>query len=540
MSRKFEGEMLAAPLPEDIQKLKWHGDFETALRVIERRLKKDIPRLLRMRLLAEREILALLPGQYPYSWEDGFAILQENISDFTREEFQELWEEDAMEWIYVHGQVHFKENFLENLVKTREWLCKRLVYPALEEEKLANAECLNRTIADMKEHGGICCRFHMRSRLKLKEEAEREGERLKVYLPVPVEYAQVESFQLLKAVIVEEGGREILIPVTEKESRDSSLGEEGYAVLAPAHAPQRTVMFDVRHKKGSQYQIEYQYQVRMPYLNCYGAADVSGLEPGFHGAADASRFEPGFHESEERKGSGKDKKQEIGRNQGPLKEQGRKGWIPVREEDMPCHYLGEQLPHIHFSSYLKGITQEIVGEERDPLQKARRIYDYITTHLMYSYVRSYFSITGLVDYGATGWKGDCGIQALLFITMCRIAGVPARWQSGLYTRPGAAGCHDWAMFYVEDYGWLFADCSFGGSAGRMGCEERRRFYFGNLDPFRMPSCCQFQADFIPPVKGLRHDPYDNQTGEAEYEDRMLRGEEIETDHQVEEFSCEAG
>lgn len=41
---KFREETLAAPLPEDIQKLKWFGDFETEKRVIQKRLEKDIPR----------------------------------------------------------------------------------------------------------------------------------------------------------------------------------------------------------------------------------------------------------------------------------------------------------------------------------------------------------------------------------------------------------------------------------------------------------------------------------------------------------------
>lgn len=192
---KFREEMLAAPLPEDIEKLKWHGDFKTALRVIERRLQKDIPKLLKERLMAEREILARLPGQYPYSWEEGFALLAENFADLTREEFQELWEEDAMEWIYIDGQVHFKDNILENLIKTRDQLAERLICPELEEGKQSNAACLNQVISYMKDQGGICCSFHMRSALRVKEEAERDGEWLKVYLPVPVEYAQVTSFQ---------------------------------------------------------------------------------------------------------------------------------------------------------------------------------------------------------------------------------------------------------------------------------------------------------------------------------------------------------
>ena len=41
-------------------------------------------------------------------------------------------------------------------------------------------------------------------------------------------------------------------------------------------------------------------------------------------------------------------------------------------------------------------------------------------------------------------------MALTFITMCRIAGVPARWQSGLYVAPDSVGSHDWAEFYTRD------------------------------------------------------------------------------------------
>ena len=79
-------------------------------------------------------------------------------------------------------------------------------------------------------------------------------------------------------------------------------------------------------------------------------------------------------------------------------------------------------------------------------------------------------------------RGDCGVMAVLFITLCRIAGIPAQWQSGLSVKPGYAGCHDWAMFYIAPYGWLWADPSFGSGARRAGDQARRDHYFGNLDP----------------------------------------------------------
>jgi transglutaminase-like putative cysteine protease len=161
---------------------------------------------------------------------------------------------------------------------------------------------------------------------------------------------------------------------------------------------------------------------------------------------------------------------------------------------------------------------------------------------MYSFVRPYFTIPAIPTYAVTGLKGDCGIHALTFITLCRALGIPARWQAGLYVNPRSIGNHDWAQFYVAPYGWLYADCSFGGAAWRAGAEERWDFYFGNLEPFRMPSNSDFQFEFNPAKKFLRCDPYDNQNGEVEYEHRGLGRSEYTTTHDVvsiEELSDDA-
>lgn len=180
-------------------------------------------------------------------------------------------------------------------------------------------------------------------------------------------------------------------------------------------------------------------------------------------------------------------------------------------------YTKEQYPHIRFSPYLKALAAEIAGTEKEPLAMAGKIYDYVTSRVNYSFMREYFLIPDIPQYCARNLRGDCGVQALLFITLCRICGIPAKWQSGLYAIPGDIGPHDWAMFYVKPYGWLFADPSFGGSAYRDGDEERRRFYFGNLDPFRVTANNAFQQSFSSPKKFLPVDPYDNQTGEMESE-----------------------
>ena len=198
--------------------------------------------------------------------------------------------------------------------------------------------------------------------------------------------------------------------------------------------------------------------------------------------------------------------------------------------EQPTFDTEELYPHIRFTPLIRALCKELSGDEKNPLLLARRFYDYCTKVGTYSYVREYFTLPGSIpDYYGAGLHGDCGVQALLFITLCRCAGIPARWQSGLFVTPDDTGCHDWAQFYIAPYGWLFADPSFGGSAHRMGDSERNDFYFGNLDPFRMAANSELQADFDPPKTQLRIDPFDNQRGEAEYADVGIRWMDKECD-----------
>ena len=58
---------LSAPLPEDILKRKWAGDLEGAIQAIDRRLSRELPEMLRARLICERERIRRLPTQYPWN-----------------------------------------------------------------------------------------------------------------------------------------------------------------------------------------------------------------------------------------------------------------------------------------------------------------------------------------------------------------------------------------------------------------------------------------------------------------------------------------
>ena len=438
-------ETLCVDLPEDILKKKWYGDFDGAVRLIEERVKRDIPEMLRRRLLLEKEILQALPVEYIYDREQALAVLQEKVPDFTEEEFQDLQEKGKIDWIYVKGKERYHNDFADTLLVANKEIRKRaaVLDPSLNEISQGKAALLE-VIRELREQKHLDWYTRIRASVKISEEAFQKGH-VKVHIPVPCFCQQVQHIHILNT-----------------SSPDYILADES--------APQRTICFEEDMEQNHEFFVEYEYRNSVHYVE----VDQEQVQP-----IDEELFEAD---------------------------------------------LCEKLPHIRFTPYLRALAAELTAGIRSPYAKAQRIYDYITTHIEYSYVRNYLSIENLPEYAALGGRGDCGIQALLFITLCRIAGVPARWQSGLYSTPYSAGFHDWAQFYVEPYGWLFADCSFGGSANRDGDEARRQ----NIDPFRMPANSAFQEEFIPRKNFLRVDPYDNQGGEVEYADRGLRIGEFES------------
>lgn len=254
-------------------------------------------------------------------------------------------------------------------------------------------------------------------------------------------------------------------------------------VIDPADAAYRAICFEDAPEKNREYYVVYEYTVHAIYHD-FSKEDQEAAERSFKQDPDAAQ------------------------------------------------YLGEQVPHIRFSPYLRALAAEIVGDEKRPLEMARKIYDYITTKVHYSYMREYFLIPDIPQYCARNLRGDCGVQALLFITLCRICGIPAKWQSGLYAAEGDVGPHDWALFYAEPYGWLFADPSFGGSAYQDKDEQRRSFYFGNLEPFRMAANNAFQQPFTQAKQYLPIDPYDNQIGEIESQEQGFVRSQITVSQEI--------
>ena len=178
------------------------------------------------------------------------------------------------------------------------------------------------------------------------------------------------------------------------------------------------------------------------------------------------------------------------------------------------------------SAYLRSLAAALTEGVTEPLVKAKCFYDFITKQVRYSFMPSYFCLDRMAERCAMDRVGDCGIQALLFLSLCEAVGIPARWESGLKTEPKFIGAHDWVRFYSADFGWRAADLSYGGSAWKRGDELLHRFYFGNVDPWRMAANARILGETGFPEPEFRADPYDNQVGEMALDGRGLRYEEF--------------
>jgi transglutaminase-like putative cysteine protease len=130
------------------------------------------------------------------------------------------------------------------------------------------------------------------------------------------------------------------------------------------------------------------------------------------------------------------------------------------------------------------LSDQQTKEATQPIDKARRIYDYVIATMHY-------------DHDGTGWgrgdavwacsskHGNCTDFHSLFIGMARAAGIPARFEIGFSLPTNAkagviSGYHCWAQFYVNGIGWIPVDASEGWKNS-----GKRDYFFGATDQNRV-------------------------------------------------------
>ena len=435
---------LVCPLPLDIERLRGAGEISQALELIDKRLARPLPAMLRERLEAERRLLPQLAANYTFTHEQLLMEMRRRVPSFTDRELNALMDAGLLDFVYIDGTRYYHEDLAASLLKSQPNLARRAV-PSAAEDKTALEDVIRRVM----DHDVV---YRYRLRVGMHVRSFEPGTLYRAHLPLAARSMQQSPAEDVKA--------------------------EGLLLISqdPEDAPQRTAYLEGTLRKSPDFAIEYTVTQRPRYID---PMDESVRGPVYPDAR------------------------------------------PVCDDD-----LAEIPPHLAFTPYIRALAAELREGENDPVRAARKFYDFITENVTYSYMPPYRLLETGAEYCAVNLRGDCGIQALLFIALCRVSGIPARWQSGLCAQPGSLGSHDWAEFYSERLGWLPVDCSFGGGGKRDGSRLRREFYFGNLDPWRMVANRAYYAPFLTAKKYPRVDPYDNQRGEIENDGRGLIGGEF--------------
>ncbi len=155
--------------------------------------------------------------------------------------------------------------------------------------------------------------------------------------------------------------------------------------------------------------------------------------------------------------------------------------------DVRADYLGAG-PAIEIdNTTLRSIVEDVAGPETNTLRIAEALFIYLFETVDYDSAKLDDPEGDLQRAGLTldRGKGICGDLAVLYITLLRIAGVPARPMHGYLDNPRAnvGGFHMWVEVYVgptdASHPWMTVDVS--GVTGPFE-EELLYGYFGVFNP----------------------------------------------------------
>lgn len=186
-----------------------------------------------------------------------------------------------------------------------------------------------------------------------------------------------------------------------------------------------------------------------------------------------------------------------------------------KTSDLYKTYTSERESHIIFTDKIKALSEQIVSDETDPYQIVKKIFDWITDSYPWAGAREYSTLPNIPEYVIDNNHGDCGQVSLLFITLARYNGIPAKWQSGFMMHPGGLNLHDWAEVYYEGIGWVPVDQSFG-RKDYFDSDNERYFFSNGIDAYRWIVNDDYSRPLFPAKIYPRSETVDFQRGELEW------------------------
>lgn len=144
---------------------------------------------------------------------------------------------------------------------------------------------------------------------------------------------------------------------------------------------------------------------------------------------------------------------------------GEGGACPLTENEMKRYLAPSRL--VVVDARILEQSRKITAGKSDPVEKARAIYNFVLAKMTYGKPKNLPWGRGDTRFACDARVGNCTDFHSWFISLCRAAKIPARFQIGLFgryeTKRGeeyaTGGYHCWAEFYTPRTGWVPVDIS---------------------------------------------------------------------------------
>ncbi len=140
-------------------------------------------------------------------------------------------------------------------------------------------------------------------------------------------------------------------------------------------------------------------------------------------------------------------------------------------------YLENNDKYQYDNPVIQNAVKKAIGDETNPYWIFRKIFNYLIYNMYYEMVGGWNTAPTVLARG----NGSCSEYSFVYISMCRAAGLPARYVGSVVVRGDYAShddvFHRWVEVYLPNYGWIPIDPS----GGDRDWPRDQANYIGHLD-----------------------------------------------------------
>lgn len=140
------------------------------------------------------------------------------------------------------------------------------------------------------------------------------------------------------------------------------------------------------------------------------------------------------------------------------------------------------------------LAHQLISGKKNALDKLAVIYNYCSNNFSYCYP---VKKRGSENLQISNLRGDCGEFGALFVTLCRIAGIPAKNETGfVIAKNKTIFEHGWTSVFVNPFGWVNMDSCFCKDSPQKNAFQKN---FGNWNEYKIAFSNGFNIPLKPKI-----------------------------------------